>query len=542
MVEIRQEKKSREQLLSGRVEKLSGELDQLEKRHQELYELLRKTVAALAGLLEKDLPRPVDKAVKKLRKVTGAAALSFDKTQRAVEDLRQALIQADADRKRSAAPADESPLAELEAHEAFVGAINVLAAMGSSDPATPLGAALAGLKATVTVPHPDPQEIIRAAARVKSVIWEQQIEPPETSLEESLAREGPDSTNAVGWGLAKSLLRGMRLGERSLDDSVERVLEAIDHFERQGVLDQPALSLSADLIDQFRGVLQTRHREAQRALMEILGEVLKTEWDLIQALSGANQDIKAQGQASCAQMEDCLGDLTGEIGRAQNLEDLKNYALSAVGSLRQEINGLLTRQSQVVDESEANLESMRQAVTVAYQRMQAAEEKSLRMAKQNLTDQLTGAWNRAALERLLDRVLYNPPQEPASLVLVALNDFSQLISSFGAAAADKALITISKQIKGCLGPNQHLFRSGNDEFAVLSRGGDQAAATALAKRVYQLMGSISFTYNQAQGIRLSVTPVALQARQGEQGRALWARAEAALRTARQRLAGLSRTA
>ena len=147
----------------------------------------------------------------------------------------------------------------------------------------------------------------------------------------------------------------MRLGERSLDDSVEKVLSAIEHFERQGVLDRPALSLAADLIDQFRAVLQNRHRQAQRALTEILGEVLKTEWDLIQALSGANQAIKQTGQDSCAQMQDCLGDLTGEIDRAQNLEELKNYAISAVGSLRQEINGLLSRQSEIVDKKRVHL-------------------------------------------------------------------------------------------------------------------------------------------------------------------------------------------
>ena len=74
-------------------------------------------------------------------------------------------------------------------------------------PPRPWARPLAGLKATVTIPNPDPQDIIRAAARVKSVIWEHQIEPPESSLETSLEQEGPDSFDAVGWGLAKSLLR-----------------------------------------------------------------------------------------------------------------------------------------------------------------------------------------------------------------------------------------------------------------------------------------------------------------------------------------------
>ncbi|MCB2189271.1 MAG: GGDEF domain-containing protein [Deltaproteobacteria bacterium] len=77
--------------LRQRVWRLSAELDKMETRYGELFEVLRSAVTALSGMVSGDYTRNTEKALKKLKKAIAVTPPKIEPVVQAVEVLRQAL-------------------------------------------------------------------------------------------------------------------------------------------------------------------------------------------------------------------------------------------------------------------------------------------------------------------------------------------------------------------------------------------------------------------------------------------------------------------
>jgi diguanylate cyclase (GGDEF)-like protein len=101
------------------------------------------------------------------------------------------------------------------------------------------------------------------------------------------------------------------------------------------------------------------------------------------------------------------------------------------------------------------------------------------------TDPLTGALNRRGFQQAAAAVLAGVSRfdQPASLVLIDVDDFKQFNDTHGHAAGDELLCWTVARICATQRPNDSVARLGGDEFAVLLSGADRPAAQIAVRRI-----------------------------------------------------------
>ncbi len=100
------------------------------------------------------------------------------------------------------------------------------------------------------------------------------------------------------------------------------------------------------------------------------------------------------------------------------------------------------------------------------------------------TDQLTGVPNRAAYQRYADSLAAGPG--PVVVLFIDLDGFKHINDLHGHDAGDRLLRELAHRISDDLGPEEHLFRIGGDEFVVISTA-KVSTADAFAERVGRLI-------------------------------------------------------
>ena len=103
-----------------------------------------------------------------------------------------------------------------------------------------------------------------------------------------------------------------------------------------------------------------------------------------------------------------------------------------------------------------------------------------RIARLAARDPLTALYNRRALEvratRLLDDV---SPARPGALLLIDIDNFTQVNDLYGHTAGDRLLVTLSGMIRKALPEGALAARLGGDEFVILLRNASQEQIVGL---------------------------------------------------------------
>ena len=126
------------------------------------------------------------------------------------------------------------------------------------------------------------------------------------------------------------------------------------------------------------------------------------------------------------------------------------------------------------------------------------------------TDELTGAGNRRAFEKLLGDTVVAAQRDWRffGLMLFDIDDFKRYNDDFGHHTGDEVLKEIVELLRSSVRRGDHIFRIGGDEFAVLfcdpdgpRRGGtlDRDAATHIAQRFQRAVGELSLTHIGLEG-------------------------------------------
>lgn len=104
------------------------------------------------------------------------------------------------------------------------------------------------------------------------------------------------------------------------------------------------------------------------------------------------------------------------------------------------------------------------------------------LAREAMTDPLTGLGNRRAFERSLARALRGRPAELA-LLAIDLDHFKAVNDTFTHLVGDDVLRRVADVLLEQLRPGDPAFRIGGEEFAVLLHGGSALSAAAIGERV-----------------------------------------------------------
>ncbi|MEO8196309.1 MAG: TonB family protein [Thermoanaerobaculia bacterium] len=112
-----------------------------------------------------------------------------------------------------------------------------------------------------------------------------------------------------------------------------------------------------------------------------------------------------------------------------------------------------------------------------------------------LRDDLTGAWNRRYLRRLLDEDWASvvAAQETITLLVLDLDFFKEINDAHGHLAGDHVLQQATDQLRASFRAEDRLIRYGGDEFVVALFGAGAAEARLLAERARAVLATVEVT-------------------------------------------------
>ena len=110
-------------------------------------------------------------------------------------------------------------------------------------------------------------------------------------------------------------------------------------------------------------------------------------------------------------------------------------------------------------------------------------EQSRRLAEAASTDALTGLANRRSLFAALE-----DDAGPGAVLFCDLDRFKAVNDDHGHHVGDELLRLVAARLQGCVRGDDLVARTGGDEFVVLSRGAERAAADDLARRIGAVVG------------------------------------------------------
>ena len=112
------------------------------------------------------------------------------------------------------------------------------------------------------------------------------------------------------------------------------------------------------------------------------------------------------------------------------------------------------------------------------------------------TDHLTGLMNRRAFLAAADDAMEfsNRYQRGMATLMIDIDHFKKINDSHGHAAGDGAIKRIAEVIGDCIRTTDKAARFGGEEFVVLLREVDQAAAQLLAERIRSAIESSPISY------------------------------------------------
>jgi diguanylate cyclase (GGDEF)-like protein/PAS domain S-box-containing protein len=141
-------------------------------------------------------------------------------------------------------------------------------------------------------------------------------------------------------------------------------------------------------------------------------------------------------------------------------------------------------------------------------------------------DALTGCYNRASVQTVLDRALADD-DPPVAVVYVDLDEFKAVNDTYGHAAGDELLVHTARTLGALLREGDAVARLGGDEFLVVARGvGGPAQALAVAERAADPLGRPAGL--RAATVHLAASIGAAVSTPGDTAETMIARADAAM--------------
>ncbi|MEM9744331.1 MAG: GGDEF domain-containing protein [Pseudomonadota bacterium] len=122
-------------------------------------------------------------------------------------------------------------------------------------------------------------------------------------------------------------------------------------------------------------------------------------------------------------------------------------------------------------------------LSVAFATLTAAQRRELHAI--TLTDPLTGASNRRALDATLDQMISQAQggDQPFVLVMLDLDHFKSINDRYGHKVGDAVLRDVATTIKANIRPGDACFRAGGEEFVVVTALSNLTQGRALAERL-----------------------------------------------------------
>ncbi len=245
-----------------------------------------------------------------------------------------------------------------------------------------------------------------------------------------------------------------------LDRTPDEIREEFEGWARHAVVAAPRPGLDEPGTQHTTkdwpalGRFVREHRRAEQAYVtRTLGDLRSIIWTFVRGLGSALQEDRSSEGA----VESQLAQLK-EAVESDDTERLKREAMSSISLIQNQIKSRKAREEGQIAELSNQLEALSSELT--------------QVKEQLAVDALTGAWNRAALDEHVSRVVSLGAilDQPAILFMIDVDDFKWVNDRYGHPAGDEILKRVTARL-------QHTFRRKGDFLA--RYGGDEFCAVIL---------------------------------------------------------------
>jgi diguanylate cyclase (GGDEF)-like protein len=272
-----------------------------------------------------------------------------------------------------------------------------------------------------------------------------------------------------------------------------------------------------DRIGISQGVIDLRPR---------LNAVLQRSLDLSELLTLFLKEIQTVVRADGCRYTNSAENISIEQGIES--KHLASFRLLTNDDYLGEIN--FSRRSKFFDKEIKTLEAL--VATLIYPVRNALRYREA--VRSSLTDSLTGAGNRVALESTLQRELdlVQRYKSPLSLLMIDLDRFKAINDKYGHAAGDEVLKKVVGEIRRVTRCADMTFRLGGEEFVVLLNKTDSDGAMIIAERLRAAIAGLSCVHD-GQEIPVTISVGAATLAESETKETLMERADKAVYAAKE---------
>ena len=174
------------------------------------------------------------------------------------------------------------------------------------------------------------------------------------------------------------------------------------------------------------------------------------------------------------------------------------------------LDGILQEAQQVLArlalESQLELISARQHGASVEEELEKAQVAAEHARETATRDSLTGAWNRAYLDKLLTAELPRAWADGISMgfLFLDLDRFKELNDSYGHAFGDEALCQVTSVLQSCVRSDDFVIRFGGDEFVVVLMHVDERMVSRVANRLCEQIASARIGTNETAALTASI--------------------------------------
>lgn len=143
-------------------------------------------------------------------------------------------------------------------------------------------------------------------------------------------------------------------------------------------------------------------------------------------------------------------------------------------------------------------------IKIAGEKLQRSRERYRNLATH---DSLTGLYNTRYLYRILDRLIleHGILNEPFSVIFMDMDNFKQIVDSYGHLNGSQALAEVARTIKSSIHDPCVGVAYGGDEFVIVLPGFNKSEALIKAKEIRHKMKSTLYLSRVTQGIHLKAS-------------------------------------
>lgn len=215
---------------------------------------------------------------------------------------------------------------------------------------------------------------------------------------------------------------------------------------------------------------------------------------IIEALGSGLQNLGQNSQHLGGQLEGHIGELVEGLRTvppdvpADRLRNIAEEIRDTAGQIKEEL-----------DTASSEVGSVNSRLQEMERELEAAKEEAF-------MDPLTKLPNRRKLNEAMAALKAGTGDEPRSLIMLDIDHFKQINDTHGHLIGDAVLVKLAATLRDVISPPHLAVRYGGEEFSILLRNAELAAACATAEEVRTRVAAARWTYNQGpQATTIGVT-------------------------------------